>query len=164
MSADADEVSVNERGTSAPFAPCDTCGFELWLPLWHLEGVQVGFYNDDRFPGRCIVALEEHATAVEDLERTLITHLMTVSTGVGKVVRELVNADRVNYAILGNTEPHVHVHVIPRVYEIDPIPDRPPWEHPRKLEPLNESRREALMRQIAGALEVRETELSLEDK
>lgn len=152
MSAECDpEVPGTGRGSCLGYA-CNTCGFELWLPLWQFEHSRVGLYEDARFPGRCIVVLEEHATALESLNPTSLAALMRETTRVGEAIRRVVGADHMNYAVLGNTEPHIHVHVIPRIHEIDPVPSRPPWEHPDPCEPLSLERRQTLMAELVRAL------------
>jgi diadenosine tetraphosphate (Ap4A) HIT family hydrolase len=71
---------------------------------------------------------------------------------VGTVMRKALGADRVNYAILGNTEPHVHFHLVPRKRSGDPVPSRPPWEHPIKAKPLSPAQRDSIVRVLADAL------------
>jgi len=40
---------------------CDQCRFDLWLPVASLFVSELGFYDDARFPGRCILAFRDHA-------------------------------------------------------------------------------------------------------
>lgn len=54
------------------------------------------------------------------------------------MLRELTEATRVNYAVLGNAEPHLHAHLIPRFPALEPVPHRPPWEDPRERRSLGE--------------------------
>lgn len=152
MSAECDPAVPSSGCGSCSDYVCDTCGFELWLPLWRFEHSRVGLYDDARFPGRCIVVLEEHATALESLDPGALAALMGDSARVGEAIRQVVGADRVNYAVLGNTEPHIHVHVIPRIHEIDPVPSRPPWEHPSPCESLSPARRQTLMAELVRVL------------
>lgn len=133
-----------------PWTRCD-CGFELWIPVADLSVSTVGLYDDGRFPGRCIVALREHHTALEDLDDHEAAEFMGDMRAVGRAVRSLTGAPRVNYAVLGNTEPHVHCHVIPRHYD-DPVPTRPPWEHPAKKFKLPGSEITRLAQQLAQLL------------
>src|SRR5690606_22953314 len=46
---------------------CAACGFELARPIARLRASTVALYDDARFPGRCVLALDEHATLLEDL-------------------------------------------------------------------------------------------------
>lgn len=54
-----------------------------------------------------------------------------------EAIESVTGAERVNMAILGNTEPHLHAHLIPRVGGGDPVPSRPHWEDPRQRRPLD---------------------------
>jgi diadenosine tetraphosphate (Ap4A) HIT family hydrolase len=55
----------------------------------------------------------------------------------GKALRDVMKVDRVNYALLGNAEPHLHWHLIPRSKELNPIPTKSPWNHPLERYPLD---------------------------
>lgn len=110
---------------------CATCGFDLWIPVAELAVSSVGFYDDGRFAGRCIVMLREHYDHLDELPADAAAAFTEDQRIVGHYLRQWPGVERINYAILGNTLPHVHAHVIPR-YEGDPIPTRPPWEHPEK--------------------------------
>jgi diadenosine tetraphosphate (Ap4A) HIT family hydrolase len=51
---------------------------------------------------------------------------------VGQMIERVFTPCHMNYLLLGNIVPHLHVHVVPR-YLDDPSPERPlPWE-PREV-------------------------------
>jgi diadenosine tetraphosphate (Ap4A) HIT family hydrolase len=116
---------------------CSVCGFDLWLPLIKLDVSTLGLYNDARFPGRCILALHDHYDDLSDVEPSLLQRFTNDVRRAGGAIKAASDADRMNYAVLGNVEPHVHFHLIPRLFEIDPVPRRPPWEHPAPVSPLS---------------------------
>lgn len=118
---------------------CEVCGMSLYEPVVApaLTTTRVGLYAEGRFPGRCIVVLDRHAEHMEDLAPDELAGLWSDAALVGSALRTLTGAARVNYAVLGNTTPHLHVHVIPRRPEIEPLPTRPPWSDPRDLVPLD---------------------------
>jgi diadenosine tetraphosphate (Ap4A) HIT family hydrolase len=93
---------------------CGTCGFELWIPVTKLKVSHVGLYDDARFPGRMIVSLDHHFEHFDQIDPKVLADLMIDIQTASLVLQERCNADRVNIAILGNKDPHVHVHVIPR--------------------------------------------------
>lgn len=128
------------------------CGFELWVPIADLSVSTVGLYDDDRFPGRCIVAFREHHVALEDLKDDQASAFMADIRIVGRAIKEATDATRINYAVLGNTEPHLHCHVIPRQVD-DPVPTRPPWEHPAKKAPLPTSRVDEICKALGIMIE-----------
>jgi diadenosine tetraphosphate (Ap4A) HIT family hydrolase len=135
---------------------CKQCGFKLWNPLLGFDDAVLGLYDDVRFPGRSLLVLRERATHLEDLAPETVASLMVSAAKVGSVIRDIVNADRINYAVLGNTESHVHVHIIPRLHRFDPVPNRPPWEHPSPAAPLSLEKREEIASEIVRRL--RETD------
>ena len=81
-------------------------------------------------------------------------------TILGDALLEVTGAYRINYEILGNTEPALHAHVFPR-YLTEPKRRRigPVWGYNRFLRhsvPFNLNRDRALMSQIAQAIQVRQ--------
>jgi hypothetical protein len=67
----------------------------------------------------------------------------------------VTNARRVNYEILGNLEPALHVHVFPR-FEDEPaeLKTRPVWSYDWDQAPVFDARRDApLMKEIRTYLE-----------
>ncbi len=114
---------------------CAACDFRLWIPV-HAPGLttaRVGLYDDGRFPGRCIVVLEEHHEHLDALPPEALAALWSDVARVGGAVRAVTGAVRVNYAVLGNAARHLHVHVIPRQPSAEELPTRPPWNDPRPL-------------------------------
>jgi diadenosine tetraphosphate (Ap4A) HIT family hydrolase len=121
--------------TKASYA-CPTCRFELWLPLAKLEVSTLGLYDDARFPGRSLLALHEHYEDLAEVGRALLSRFILDVKRAGAAIKGATGADRMNYAVLGNVVPHVHFHLIPRTLANDPVPRRPPWEHPAPVSPL----------------------------
>jgi diadenosine tetraphosphate (Ap4A) HIT family hydrolase len=124
------------RPESAKSYACFTCGFELWVPLVTLEVSTLGLYDDSRFPGRSILALHDHYEDLGNVEPDTLQRFVLDVRRAGAAIKAATGADRMNYAVLGNVEPHVHFHIIPRVRAVDPVPNRPPWEHPSPASPL----------------------------
>ena len=132
---------------------CETCGFDLWRYVGEVSvytrpddtchsdevSCHVGLYSDHRYPGRCLVVFPKHVEHLEDLDAYEMEHFMMCVTKVGRVVREVVGAKRMNYAVLGNAVPHVHAHVIPR-FETDPNPNQSPWNRHDKAGELTKER------------------------
>jgi diadenosine tetraphosphate (Ap4A) HIT family hydrolase len=138
---------VRPEPSNAAYA-CPTCGFELWLPLVRLDVSTLGLYNDARFPGRSILALHEHYDDLGDVEPDLLARFILDVRRSGRAIKTAARADRMNYAVLGNVEPHVHFHLIPRVRANDSVPNRPPWEHPLPVSPLPADKIDLLSRAI----------------
>lgn len=132
------------------------CGFQLWRPLAASDGINVGLYDDARFPGRLIVSLQSHYDSLEEVSGSDTVIFFQAIKEVMKVQRSAMRADRVNVAILGNQESHVHAHLIPRYRDSEPMPDKSPWDDPRARCVLTKGRRDAiesLLRDSLGGLD-----------
>src|SRR6266498_1333722 len=76
-------------------------------------------YRDQRFRGYCILSFDPwDATSIDSLVdeefSTFCADLLTAS----KALRQALHPDHMNYELLGNTNPHLHWHIIPR-YQSD---------------------------------------------
>lgn len=90
-------------------------------------------FRDQRFRGYCILSFAPwDATSLESLSdeeyATFCTDLRTAS----RAIRSAMNPDHMNYELLGNSNPHLHWHIVPR-YKTDPRWGQPIWEgYPRE--------------------------------
>lgn len=131
--------------------PCE-CGFVLWNPIAKSETSRLGLYDDARFPGRCILRLDAHYDSLEELpEDILISFMEDVQTSIS-AIKAATGAVRVNVAILGNRDSHVHAHLIPRFPEKEQFPDCSPWNDQRTKENLSTESRIFIMSAIWQAL------------
>lgn len=72
---------------------------------------------------------------------------------LGDVVLKVTGAERINYEILGNVEPALHAHVIPRHAGEDPeLRQKPVWVHDWTTAPAIDDAALALARRIAALL------------
>ena len=108
---------------------CPVCSFGLWLPLAKLKVSVLGLYDDARFPGRCILALNNHQEDFSVIESRVACDFFSDCQKAARALETALNVARVNIAILGNEVAHVHFHLIPRRPLDEPIPSRPPWEY-----------------------------------
>lgn len=115
---------------------CVSCQFELWHPIISFGVSTLGAYNDARFPGRSLLVLNEHHTDFSDLDEVLLGKFASDAQRAARAIRDATGAPRVNYAILGNAEPHLHWHLIPRIPSAEPLPERSPWDDPRSKQAL----------------------------
>jgi len=91
-----------------------------------------------------------HLNALIDEEREQFLRDMTL---LGDVVLAVTGADRINYEILGNVEPALHAHVIPRYASEDPeLRKKPVWLHDWSAAPGIDAQTAALARRIAAQL------------
>jgi diadenosine tetraphosphate (Ap4A) HIT family hydrolase len=116
---------------------CPSCGFELWNPICQMNVSFLGLYDDGRFPGRTILVLNEHFEHWEDIPRELLNEFVADSQRAMRAMSALTGASRINLAVLGNTDAHVHFHLIPRRRDSEPNPSKSPWNDPRPLTKLS---------------------------
>lgn len=139
---------------TAPLAyQCSVCGFSVWRPIVAFDSSTLGLYDDHRFPGRCLLVLRRHVEQLETLDGPALTTFMQEATRSGEAIKGATGAERMNYAVLGNAEPHLHVHIVPRMHHGDPIPGRSPWQHPEERGPLRAGNAETISQRIRSILE-----------
>lgn len=101
-------------------------------------------YDDARYPGRLIVSLRRHHEHFDDLREDTTAMFMADVQKCSRILRKLDGVRRVNIAVLGNRDPHVHAHVIPR-YADEVNADRAPWDGAPPHALLGEARHDATM-------------------
>jgi len=103
------------------------------------------------FRGYCILVLKHHAVELDDLAAEERSALIEDIARVANAVRRVCNPVKLNYEILGNVVPHIHVHIIPR-YQTDPAWDRAAWFALPDEETLPADEYEALADGIRAAI------------
>ena len=107
-------------------------------------------------PGYCLllpdpVVPDLNALSYADRQRYLLD--MTL---IGDALLEVTDAFRINYEILGNTDPALHTHVFPRYqWEPDEFRKGPPFSYSREFRssrPLDLTRDTPLMKKLAEAI------------
>lgn len=132
-------------------------GVVLWNPIAATPHSRLGLYSDDRFPGRCILApnAQEPYRDLADLPLGTLTGFIRDAQFAMRAIQCATGAARVNLAILGNRDPFVHAHLIPRFPKREAKPDCSPWDDPRIRRNLVPSEQQRLVLLIwAKLLEV----------
>jgi diadenosine tetraphosphate (Ap4A) HIT family hydrolase len=95
-------------------------------------------FRDQRFRGYSILSFDPwNATRLEALNDDEYTLFMSDLRTASRAIRQALNPDHMNYELLGNTNPHLHWHIIPR-YKADPRWGQPIWEgYPRNEFTMN---------------------------
>jgi diadenosine tetraphosphate (Ap4A) HIT family hydrolase len=127
---------------------CDVCGFQLWTPIAALGVSQLSLYDDSRFPGRCILMLNDHHEELDELEEELLLKFMKDIQLASKAIKLVTGSGRVNVAVLGNAVAHVHAHLIPRFPDQEPNPSQSPWNDTREKTLLQAEAKELLVQQL----------------
>jgi diadenosine tetraphosphate (Ap4A) HIT family hydrolase len=96
--------------------------------------------------------------ALDDAQR--VRYLLDMSI-IGDALLEVTGAYRINYAIMGNSDPALHAHIVPR-YRSEPAPYRTntPWSYPKAVMDttlFDEERDAELIAKLAKAIASRVT-------
>lgn len=81
---------------------------------------------DQYFPGYSFVVFKKHEVElynISDQERREFLEDMSI---VARALALAFKPDKMNYELLGNGQPHMHWHLVPR-YRSDPLWGRPIW-------------------------------------
>lgn len=104
--------------------------------------------------GYCLILPDPVVGHLNELDADARKTLLYEASVVGDALLELTDAVRINYEILGNLEPALHVHVFPR-FDNEPaeLKTRPvwfyDWDHAPKFDPQRDA---PLMNDIRNAL------------
>ena len=108
------------------------------------------------YRGYCVLFAKIHATELYVMPADAARELFEEMRLTAEAIATIVKPWKMNYECLGNSEPHVHWHLLPR-YENDELRFGPVWLRPeaeRKV-PLDENDRRALMASIRQQLTLR---------
>ena len=121
-----------------------------------LKSCYVILGDQQYYRGYCVLFAKLHATELylmpADTARLLFDEMRLVAEAIAAVVKPW----KMNYECLGNSEPHVHWHLLPR-YETDEMRHGPVWLRPeseRKVT-LDEDDRRSLLGSIRPQLAIR---------
>ncbi len=106
---------------------------------------------DQLFPGYTFVTLkwhEEHLTSLSPRDQHRFLEDMTTTANT---LNKALKPDRMNYELLGNAQPHLHWHLIPR-YTTDPMWGRPVWAGNRRRRRLTEDAYRELVSKLKDTL------------
>lgn len=81
-------------------------------------------------PGYCILLPDPVVSSINALAPAQRVQYLCDMALVGDVLLEVMDAYRINYAIMGNSDPVLHAHIVPR-YLDEPEPQRSglPWSY-----------------------------------
>jgi diadenosine tetraphosphate (Ap4A) HIT family hydrolase len=151
---DSDDTNM-ARGLGRPETRggCWFCGNQFGKPFY------VGSAGDghlERHPialGHAIVIFRDrHVADFTGLTTAEVAAYWRDVHTVARMIERVFAPCHMNYQLLGNLVPHLHVHLVPR-YLDDPAPGRPlPWE-PKPLAQPEFDRQLQLLTEVAGTIE-----------
>ena len=129
---------------------CKSVGGEL---LWQDALCRVVLVDDPHYVGFCRVILNKHIKEMTDLNEMERARVMRVTFTVERILRDVLQPDKINLASLGNKTPHIHWHVIPR-YADDAHFPAPVWAQAvRETSAEVLGQRRALLPELVKAIE-----------
>ncbi len=97
-----------------PPTACPLCVQPGGEVLWDDGFARVVLIGDADHPAYCRVILNSHRKEMTDLTEVERARLMKTVFVVERVLRELLEPEKINLASFGNMVPHLHWHIIPR--------------------------------------------------
>ncbi len=106
-------------------------------------------------PGYCLLLPDPVAPDLNSLTGMRRQNFLHDMARLGDAVLRVTNARRINYEILGNLEPALHAHVIPRYdWEPEELRTKPVWLYDWDAQPKFDPRHDKLLlERIRHALE-----------
>src|SRR5690554_1157976 len=92
---------------------CTLCAEDGGALVWRNEALRVVCVDEPDLPGYTRVIWHAHVPEMTDLDTRARDELMQAVYIVESVQRQILQADKVNLASLGNMTPHLHWHVMP---------------------------------------------------
>lgn len=109
--------------------------------------------------GYSILLPDPVVDSINALDRNRRAQYLCDMVTVGDALLEVTGAYRINYAILGNTDPALHAHIVPRyLSEPDEIRRGVPWSYPQEVlqaNLFNYERDKELIARLAEAIQAR---------
>ena len=65
-------------------------------------------------PGYCLLLADPVVGSLHDLDDARRAEFLRDMAHLGDAILQVTSADRINYGILGNSEPELHAHLFPR--------------------------------------------------
>ena len=115
---------------------CVLCSFKPEDTVFSNAKWRVIQVSDRDYPGFCRVIWNEHLREMTDLDVADRLELINAIWTVEKIVRDVMQPDKINLASLGNMVPHLHWHVIPRFENDKNFPDSI-WSQTRRAVDVN---------------------------
>jgi diadenosine tetraphosphate (Ap4A) HIT family hydrolase len=82
-------------------------------------------------PGYCILSAEPVVASINDLLPDARSIFLLDMVRIGDAIMGVTDAYLINYALMGNSHPILHAHIVPRyLWEPENLRKGLPWDHP----------------------------------
>jgi diadenosine tetraphosphate (Ap4A) HIT family hydrolase len=109
--------------------------------------------------GYTILLADPPVASINDLDRLKRAEYLCDMALVGDALLEVTGVYRINYGIMGNSDPFLHAHIVPRyLTETENLRTGLPWSYPKGLmdaATFDPERDKKLMHQIKAAIQKR---------
>jgi diadenosine tetraphosphate (Ap4A) HIT family hydrolase len=141
-----ERIAAARAGTNPTVICKVSCGWAVMCDMQYLRGY-------------CILLADPSVGSINNLDVLQRAKYLGDMVLVGDALLEATGAYRINYGILGNSDPFLHAHIVPRyLTEPDDLRNGLPWAYPEKLveaSRFDPERDKELMGRIAAAIQKR---------
>jgi diadenosine tetraphosphate (Ap4A) HIT family hydrolase len=107
--------------------------------------------------GYCILSAEPVVASINELSPNARSAFLLDMVRIGDSLMEVTDAFRINYALMGNSQPILHAHIVPRyMWEPEKLRKGLPWDHPdayAESTQFDAERDQLLMEQLRNILQ-----------
>ena len=107
--------------------------------------------DDQTWPGWSILVLRKHVTEIFEMAPEERAAAIEEVSRASKILKVAFAAVKMNIELLGNMEPHVHWHIVPRRTD-DPAWNRPIWTYAHQPRTLTSREHDSVVDRIRRAL------------
>ena len=87
---------------------------ELMTEIASLGVSTLHFYREQSYPGRCVLVYGKHVQKLTDLDADEYRTFFEDVRKAAAMLTKLYKPDKINYLVLGDLCPHLHIHLVPK--------------------------------------------------
>lgn len=86
----------------------------IMFEVGKMTGGTLYLFKDQAHKGRCVVALNDHKKELFECTDEQRNAFMADVAAASKAIKELWGCTKINLGSFGDTNPHLHVHIVPK--------------------------------------------------
>lgn len=87
---------------------------DLMLPIANLRVSRAFLFREQSYPGRCLVAYNEHVNDLNELSDEQRNAFMADVAQVTRAMQKTFNPEKINYGAYADKLCHLHFHLVPK--------------------------------------------------